>query len=70
MEEDKNKKIKLEEYERICPDCNGIGMTYPPLDLVDLHLAMCKTCKGRCKIDWIDIIKKGYKKGVKNEREK
>ena len=54
-------KIKLEEYEKICPECKGTGLTFPPLDLAELYLAICKACDGKGKINFIDNIKKGIK---------
>lgn len=50
-------KKNIKEYERICPDCGGVGLLFPPLDVAELFLAMCKTCKGRGKLDFIDDIK-------------
>jgi len=52
-------KREPEEYEEVCPECDGKGgpdMWYPT---GGANLAICKVCKGRGKIDWIDKIKKG-----------
>ena len=56
-------KKEREEYEELCPQCNGKGIKdcwYPIGGFIrkGLEPSTCEVCKGRGKIDWIDKIKK------------
>ena len=64
--------IKLEEYEEICPRCNGrckviVGATCA----TGYHQEIfdnCPTCGGEGIIDWVDMIMRGI--DVTNKKQK
>jgi len=51
-------KLKVNEYEKICPKCGGKGHIYAKHKIFSNLIVCCDNCKGTGKIDWVDIIKK------------
>ena len=53
----KKNNIKLEEGEIICSKCNGSGESYTdPIYVEYFGNKSCKKCKGKGKLDWIEVI--------------
>ena len=50
-------KIKLEEYEELCPECNGSGS---PEEIIEdqMMYRTCCYCGGTGKTDWLQKINK------------
>ena len=54
--------MKLEEWEMICPMCEGNGVIsalieYPDGLRMNMDELCCPRCMGRKKIDWLEKIK-------------
>ena len=55
--------MKLEEYEEICPRCQGQGLISNILS--SAHGLPCLKCRGTGKLDWLENIF-GKKKSFEN----
>jgi len=54
-------ETKLEEYEEMCPNCNGEGVIganiqYPDGTLIKINSMCCPYCNGTKKVDWLEKI--------------
>jgi len=47
--------MKLEEYEIICPKCNGSGLDQTR-DQTGINKYHCQKCNGTGRLDWIENI--------------
>ncbi len=50
-----NNKLKLEEGEYICSECEGRG-SHPSNQNPNTMASMCRKCQGAGKLDWIENI--------------